>query len=93
MGYALLWLENLAAALLLAATLLACVGRIRRRWLSRSLGVLAILLPLAAYGCRPRFDRLADRARRADRNLRSIADIRDLLRDRRSMDAVARAAA
>ena len=49
MGYALLWLENLAAALLLAATLLACAGRIRRRWVSRSAGVLAILLPLAAY--------------------------------------------
>ncbi len=49
MGYALLWLENLAAAILLAATLLAFVGTIRRRWLSRSLGVLAILLPLAAY--------------------------------------------
>ena len=49
MGYALLWLENLAAALLLAATLLACAGRIRQRWLSRSWGVLAILLPLVVY--------------------------------------------
>ncbi len=33
MGYALLWIEGLAVALLLVATLLACVGRFERRWL------------------------------------------------------------
>jgi hypothetical protein len=49
MGYALLWLENLAAALLLAATLLAFAGKIRRRWLSRSLGLLVVLIPMALY--------------------------------------------
>jgi len=49
MGYALLWIENLASALLLAAILLALVGKIRRRWLSRPLGVMTVLAPLAGY--------------------------------------------
>jgi hypothetical protein len=33
MGYVLLWIENLAVSLLLVATVIACVGRIRLRWL------------------------------------------------------------
>ena len=49
MGYALLWIENLTAALLLAAVSLALIGKIRPRWLSRPLGVMAVLVPLAGY--------------------------------------------
>ena len=48
MGYVLLCIENLASALLLAAILLALVGKIRWRWLSRPVGTAAVLLPLAA---------------------------------------------
>jgi hypothetical protein len=33
MGYALLWIENLAVSLLLVATVFSFVGRLRRRWL------------------------------------------------------------
>jgi hypothetical protein len=46
MGYALLWIENLAVSLLLAATILACVGRLRRRWLRYTLWMPASLLLL-----------------------------------------------
>jgi len=48
MGYALLWLETLGASLLLVATLLACIGRLRWRWLRRTLGVAVALVPLVA---------------------------------------------
>ena len=37
MGYALLWIENLAVSLLLVATVFSCVGRFRRRWLRDAL--------------------------------------------------------
>ena len=50
MGYLLLWIENLVAALLLAAVLLSVAGRARPRRFSRALAVLAVLLPLAVYG-------------------------------------------
>lgn len=46
MGYALLWIEGLAVALLLVATLLACAGRLERRWL-RLGAFLVVTLGLA----------------------------------------------
>jgi hypothetical protein len=50
MGYALLWIENLAAALLLGATLLACAGKTRLpRFGQVLLGVVGVLFPLAAF--------------------------------------------
>ena len=49
MGYVLLWIENLTGALLLTATLLACLGRLRWYRLSRPLSVVAFLLLLAIY--------------------------------------------
>jgi hypothetical protein len=49
MGYVLLWIENLSVSLLLVATLLACAGRLRRRWLRHVLAVLAPLLLTLIY--------------------------------------------
>jgi len=49
MGYILLWIESLAVSLLLVATLVACIGRLRRRWVRVVLSVLVMLVPLAAY--------------------------------------------
>ncbi len=49
MGYVLLWIENLAVSLLLVATLLACIVRLRRRRRQVVLSVLVVLLPLAGY--------------------------------------------
>jgi hypothetical protein len=50
MGYVLLWIESLAASLLFVATLVACIGRLRRPWVRSVLVVLAALVPLAIYG-------------------------------------------
>ena len=50
MAFILLWIEVLIAVLLLAATLFACTGRVRRTWLRRilsSLVLLAVALPVA----------------------------------------------
>jgi hypothetical protein len=49
MGYILLWIESLAVSLLLVATLVACIGRLRRRWVQVALAILVALVPLAAY--------------------------------------------
>jgi len=49
MGYILLWIESLAVSLLLVATLTACIGRLRRRWVRVVLSVLVMLVPVAAY--------------------------------------------
>ncbi len=49
MGYFLLWIESLAVGLLLVATLIACIGHLRRRWVRLVLVALAVLLPLAVY--------------------------------------------
>jgi hypothetical protein len=43
-GYVLLWIENLAVSLLLIAAIIACVARIRRRWLR-----LASWIPFAFF--------------------------------------------
>ena len=50
MGYVVLWLENLAAVLLLTATVVACASRWKRPIYRIGLPVLALLLILAAYG-------------------------------------------
>ena len=51
MSYILLWIENLALALLLAATLFACISHIRRPWLRLTLAsVTGILISLAYAG-------------------------------------------
>ncbi|HUT94729.1 MAG TPA: hypothetical protein VMY37_35055 [Thermoguttaceae bacterium] len=49
MGYALLWLEVLAGELLLLATLVACIGRIRWRWLRTGLLVSLVVVAVATY--------------------------------------------
>ncbi len=49
MGYFLLWIESLAVGLLMVATLVACIGRVQRRWVRIVLNVLAVLMPLAFY--------------------------------------------
>ena len=49
MGYALLWLEVLAGELLLLATLVACICRIRWRWLRTALLVSLVVVAVAAY--------------------------------------------
>ena len=57
MGYALLWIENLAVSLLLVATVLSCVGRLRRRWLRHALWMpvpVVLLLWYAAWFVSPR---------------------------------------
>ena len=49
MGYVLLWVENLAVLVLTVAVVIACVGRLQRRWLRHGLWAIAtatILLPL-----------------------------------------------
>jgi len=51
MGYALLWIENLAVSLLLVATILSCVGRLRRRWLRLALWMLVPAWLLLWYAC------------------------------------------
>lgn len=50
MGYALLWIEHLAAVMLLVATLIACCSRLRQSRLRVALSVLVVLVPLIAYG-------------------------------------------
>ena len=42
MGYILLWIESLGVSLLWVATLVACVGRLRRRWVRVVLLVFTI---------------------------------------------------
>lgn len=49
MGYALLWVENLAVGLLLIATMVACIARLQRPWLRVVLSLLAAFPPLVAY--------------------------------------------
>ncbi len=49
MGYFFLWIESLIAGLLLAATLIACIGRVQRRWVRLVLIALTILAPLTIY--------------------------------------------
>ena len=49
MGYALLWLEALAGELLLLATLVAVIARIRWPWLRRSLLLVLVIVAEAAY--------------------------------------------
>jgi hypothetical protein len=49
MGYALLWASSLATSLLFVAVLLACIGRLQRRWLRHVLWCLVALGPLALY--------------------------------------------
>ena len=49
MGYVLLWIESLIVSLLLVATVLACVGRLHRRWLQTALWLPAPLLLLLFY--------------------------------------------
>ena len=49
MGYALLWIENLIVLLLLMALIVACVGRLRRRWLRIVLWVPVPLVLLSGY--------------------------------------------
>jgi len=55
MGYALLWIENLAVSLLLMALVLACVGRLHRRWLRVVLWVPAPLVLLLGYAAQTVF--------------------------------------
>lgn len=47
MGYAMMWIEGLAAAGLLVATITALVARLTRRWLQIVLIAVAALFPLA----------------------------------------------
>jgi hypothetical protein len=49
MGYVLLWVEHLAVALLLVATLVACIGRLQQPWRRVVLSLLVALPPLAVY--------------------------------------------
>ena len=49
MGYALLLIESLAWSLLLVATVLACVGRLRRGWLRLALALPAPLVLLVIH--------------------------------------------
>ena len=51
MGYAMIWIEGLAAAGLLVATVTALVARLTRRWLQIVLIAVAALFPLAAGVC------------------------------------------
>ena len=46
MGYAMMWLEWLAAAILFVAVVTACLARLRRAWLRVGLSVAAALLPV-----------------------------------------------
>lgn len=50
MGYVLLWAENLGVSLLLVATLLACIGRLRWRPVRLGLSLLVVLPLLIFYG-------------------------------------------
>ena len=49
MGYALLGIENLIVWLLFVATVLACIGRLHRRWLRSILWLLVVSILLLAY--------------------------------------------
>ena len=49
MGYALLWLEALAGELLLWATVVACLARIKRRPLRNVLALVLVVVALGAY--------------------------------------------
>ncbi len=49
MGYFILWIENLAASLLLVALLAACVARRRAKWDRPLLAALVFLLPLLGF--------------------------------------------
>ena len=49
MGYALLWIENLAVSLLLMALIFAVVGRLRWRWLRWALWLPVWIVLLLAY--------------------------------------------
>lgn len=51
MGYAMMWIEGLAAVGLLVATITALVARLTRRWLQIVLIAVAALFPLAAGLC------------------------------------------
>ncbi len=46
MGHTLLWIESLVVVLLLEATLLACLSRLRRPWVRRVLAALVWLVPM-----------------------------------------------
>jgi hypothetical protein len=50
MNYGLLWLAALFIALLWVAALVACVARLRRKWVRIVLMVLVLLVPLAPLG-------------------------------------------
>ena len=49
MGYALLWIENLAVSLLLVATITAFTSRIRHKWLRLSIWAAVVLFIFLAY--------------------------------------------
>ncbi len=51
MGYAMMWIEGLAAVGLLVATITALVARLTRRWLQILLIAVAALFPLAVGVC------------------------------------------
>ena len=51
MGYAMMWIEGLAAVGLLVATITALVARLTRRWLQIVLIAMAALFPLAVGVC------------------------------------------
>lgn len=46
MNYVLLWISVLAASLLWVAMLVACFGRIRRKWVRKALYGISVLIPL-----------------------------------------------
>jgi len=50
MGYVLLWIESLAVSLLFVALVLACVGRLHRRWLRHALWAAVMMVLLVVYG-------------------------------------------
>jgi len=66
MGYVLLWIENLAASLLLTALVLACAARLSRGPWRVLLVTLAIVLPLFAYGCLTAADAEIEFAKRVE---------------------------
>jgi hypothetical protein len=73
MGYGLLWIVTLAAELMLFAILVACIARLKRRWLRASLWVLLVAVCAVSYGglvliglgAKILVERLMERAHRA----------------------------
>jgi hypothetical protein len=49
MGYVLLWIENLTVSLLFVALVLACAGRVRRRWLRLAIWAPALFSLMLGY--------------------------------------------